>query len=213
MLTVALPKGRLAEESISLLLSKNWISQKPQENSKELTYEDPEKNIRILFVRSQDVPIYVQELAADVGVVGLDVLLEGDYDLLSPIDLKIGVCRLSLAGSKSFKLSDYRRKIKVATKYPKLAKQYFFSKGMSCEIIKLYGSIELAPICGLSDCIVDLVETGETLRANGLKEFDVILHSSARLICNRSAFYQKREEITTLIYSLMHSYNQNESKI
>lgn len=202
MLTIALPKGRLAEESIQLFLSRNWISQKPPENSKELTYEDSERNIKILFVRSQDVPIYVQECAADVGVVGLDVLLEGNYDLLSPVDLKIGICRLSLAGSKDFHLSNYRRKVRVATKYPKLTKEYFFSKGMSCEIIKLYGSIELAPLCGLSDCIVDLVETGETLRANGLKETEVILHSSARLICNRSSFYQKREMITELIHSL-----------
>ncbi len=206
MLTIALPKGRLAEESIELFISRKWISQKPFENSKELTYEDSERNIKILFVRSQDVPIYVQEFAADVGVVGLDVLLEGNYDLLSPIDLKIGICRLSLAGLQNFQLTNYRRKIKVATKYPKLAKEYFFSKGMSCEIIKLYGSIELAPLCGLSDCIVDLVETGETLRANGLKEIEVILHSSARLVCNRSSFYQKREEITDLIYSLQTSF-------
>jgi ATP phosphoribosyltransferase len=193
MFTLALPKGRLAEDSMDLLIRKGWLKAKPSGKSKELKFVDELGKIQILLVRSQDVPIYVQECSADAGIAGLDVLLEGDYDLVFPVDLKIGACRLSLASLKDFSLKNYRRKVKVATKYPKLAREYFFSKGMSCEIIKLYGSIELAPLCGLSDCIVDLVETGETLRANGLVEVEVILKSTARLILNRSSLYQKRK--------------------
>jgi len=202
MLTLALPKGRLADESIELLIKKKWVSSKPDPGSKELTFNDPGGKVKILFVRSQDVPTYVEECAADVGFIGWDILCEGDYDLLIPLDLQIGKCRLSLAGDKNFDLTKKARKVKVATKYPKLTKDFFFQKGLSCEIIKLYGSIELAPLCGLSDCIVDLVSTGETLRANGLKEIEVILESSARLVFNRSALYQKREEAISLLDAL-----------
>jgi ATP phosphoribosyltransferase len=199
MFILALPKGRLAEESIELLTKKGWLHSKPSENSKELKFIDKLAKLEILLVRSQDVPIYVEQCAADVGIVGLDVLLEGEHDLVLPVDLKIGACRLSLAAKPNFELKNYKRKVKVATKYPKLAKEFFFSKGMSCEVIKLYGSIELAPLCGLSDCIVDLVETGETLRANGLVEIEVILHSTARLILNRSSLYQKRNTLGPFI--------------
>ncbi len=199
MFILALPKGRLAEESIELLTKKGWLHSKPSENSKELKFIDKLGKLEILLVRSQDVPIYVEQCAADVGIVGLDVLLEGEHDLVLPVDLKIGACRLSLAAKPNFELKNYKRKVKVATKYPKLAKEFFFSKGMSCEVIKLYGSIELAPLCGLSDCIVDLVETGETLRANGLVEIEVILHSTARLILNRSSLYQKRNTLGSFI--------------
>ncbi|MCE9500319.1 MAG: ATP phosphoribosyltransferase [Leptospira sp.] len=202
MLTLALPKGRLADESIDLLLKKKWLSAKPDPGSKELTFNDPSGKLKILFVRSQDVPTYVIECAADVGFIGWDILSEGNYDLVIPLDLKIGKCRLSLAGDQNFDLTKRARKIRVATKYPKITKEFFFQKGLSCEIIKLYGSIELAPLCGLSDCIVDLVSSGETLRANGLKEIEVILESSARLIFNRSALYQKRVEAAELIKEL-----------
>lgn len=153
-------------------------------------------------MRTQDVPTYVQESAADLGIVGWDVIREGMYDLVVPLELKIGLCRLSLASTKGFHLKDYTRKLRVATKYPHLTKEYFFSKGMSCEVIKLYGSIELAPLCGLSDCIVDLVETGETLKANNLVEVEVILESSARLIVNRASLYTNRKEIGKFIRDL-----------
>jgi ATP phosphoribosyltransferase len=202
LFVIALPKGRLAEDSIQLLLQKQWISNKPNEKSKELTILDPLEKIKILLVRAQDVPTYVQESAADVGIVGWDVIREGGYDLLVPLSLKIGECRLSIAAKPEFNLKKFSRKLRVATKYPHLAKEYFFSRGISCEIIKLYGSIELAPLCGLSDCIVDLVETGETLRANGLIEVEVILESSARLIVNRSSLYTKRYEILKFISDL-----------
>lgn len=202
MLTIALPKGRLADESADLLLKKNWISQIPDENSRELMFTDSLGKVRILLVKQQDVPTYVEECAADVGIIGWDTLKEGAYDLLSPLDLGLGKCRLSLCAVPDFDLKKFTRKIRVATKYPRLAKEFFFTRGLSCEIIKLYGSIELAPLCGLSDCIVDLVSTGATLKANGLKEFDIILESSARLIFNRNSIYRKRKEALQFISDL-----------
>ncbi|TGN07130.1 ATP phosphoribosyltransferase [Leptospira ilyithenensis] len=202
MLTLALPKGRLAEESARILKDKGWLDSLPPSDSKELTFVSKDKRLRLLFVRSQDVCTYVEECSADAGIVGWDIIKEGKYDLISPVDLKIGECRLSLASFPDFDLYAKRSKVRVATKYPELTKEYFFSKGISCEVIKLYGSIELAPIVGLSDCIVDLVSTGGTLKANGLKEIESILFSTARLVCNRSSFYAKQDELRSLIESL-----------
>ena len=200
MLTLALPKGRLADESIELLIAKGWMESRPDPKSRELTFMDPAGKIKAMLVKSMDVPVYVEECAADAGIAGWDVVHEGDYDILVPADLGIGYCRLSVAGVDGFDLNRHKgRKIRVATKYPELAKKYFFSRGISCEIIKLYGSIELAPLCNLSDCIVDLVSTGNTLKSNGLKEVEVIMESSARLIVNKASFYKKQEEISALI--------------
>lgn len=195
MLTLALPKGRLAEESMDLLIQKGLLQKAPNPDSKELTYMDPSGKLKLLFVRSQDVPTYVEECSADAGIVGWDILLEGGYDLLVSADLGIGGCRLSLAGKPDFHPLSKLSKVKVATKYTELTRRFFFSKGISCEVVKLYGSIELAPLVGLADCIVDLVSTGATLRANGLKEIEVILESTARLVWNRSSFYSKRDEV------------------
>ncbi|MCB1157208.1 MAG: ATP phosphoribosyltransferase [Leptospiraceae bacterium] len=202
MLTLALPKGRMADESMELLQKAGLIRELPDPDSRELTYTDSLKNIKIFLVKPQDVPTYVEECAADAGIAGWDTLKEGSYDLIVPLTLEIGRCRLSLAGHKDFNLDRDFYKLKVATKYPNLTKQFFFSKGISCEIIKLYGSIELAPLCGLSDCIVDLVSSGETLRANGLSEIEVILPSTARLFFNRSALYRNRLECLELIQKL-----------
>jgi len=202
MLTVALPKGRLAEESIELLLAKNMLSKLPNPDSKELIYEDPNGKVRLLFVRSQDVPTYVEESSADAGIVGWDIIQEGGYDVLVLKDLEIGKCRLSLAGKSDFHPLSKLSKVKVATKYTELTRKFFFSKGISCEVVKLYGSIELAPLVGLADCIVDLVSTGSTLKANGLKEIEVILESSAQLIWNRSSFYTKRKEAFEFLRSI-----------
>lgn len=201
MLTLALPKGRLAEESIELMLERGWLSGRPDPDSKELIYKDPKGKVRILLVRSQDVATYVEQNSADAGIVGWDVLLEGDYDLLLPLDLAIGKCRLSVAGPKGWSLSSGERKVRVATKYPNIAKDFFLKKGINCEVIKLYGSIELAPLVGLSDCIVDLVSTGGTLRANNLEEIEVIMESTARLVFNRSALYTKRAEVGEFLES------------
>ncbi len=202
MITLALPKGRLADESIDLLIKKKWFSKKIDESSRELTFIDSLNRLKILLVKPLDVATYVQESAADAGILGLDTLNEGKFDLLNVLDLKIGKCRLSLASTKEFSLENFKRKIKVATKYPNLTKDFFFTKGINCEVIKLYGSIELAPLCGLSDCIVDLVSTGATLKANGLFEQEVILESSARLVFNRSSLYRERKESLNLIFDL-----------
>ncbi len=202
MLTVALPKGRLADESIELLLSKKMLSRLPDPSSKELIYEDPNGKIRLLFVRSQDVPTYVEECSADAGIVGWDIIQEGGYDVMVLQDLKIGACHLSLAGTADFHPLSKLSKVKVATKYTELTRQFFFSKGISCEVVKLYGSIELAPLVGLADCIVDLVSTGATLKANGLKEIEVILESTAQLVWNRSSFYSKRKEVFEFLNQL-----------
>ncbi|MCB1142273.1 MAG: ATP phosphoribosyltransferase [Leptospiraceae bacterium] len=202
MLTLALPKGRLADDSIQLLIRKNWLEDKPNDKSKELKFLDPLGKLNILLVRAQDVPTYVTGQAADAGIVGFDVIKEGNYDLVYPLDLGIGKCRLSIAGNPGFDLKKHLRKLRVATKYPGITREYFFSKGMSCEIIKLYGSIELAPLCGLADCIVDIVESGETLKANGLVEYETILQSSARLVINRSSLYTGRSELIQLIKDL-----------
>ncbi|WCL48716.1 ATP phosphoribosyltransferase [Leptospira sp. GIMC2001] len=199
MLTIALPKGRLADESIELLVSKGLLFSKPPEESRELTYLDTKSNIRLLFVRSQDVPTYVEECAADAGIVGWDIIQEGGYDLMVVHDLGIGACRLSLAGKPDFHPLSKLSKVKVATKYTELTRKFFFAKGISCEVVKLYGSIELAPLVGLADCIVDLVSTGQTLKANGMKEIEVILESTARLVCNRSSFYNKREQVMDFV--------------
>lgn len=202
MLTLALPKGRLAEETIQLLIDKEWMTAVPDEKTRELAFIDPLEKIKVLYVKPQDVPTYVAECAADAGVTGWDVLIEENSDLLIPLDLKIGHCRLSLAADQSFSLEKQIGKIKVATKYPRLARQFFFSKGLNCEIIKLYGSIELAPLCGLADCIVDLVSTGATLKANGLQEKQIILESTARLVFNRASLYRRRTECMQLIAGL-----------
>jgi ATP phosphoribosyltransferase len=202
MITLALPKGRLADESIDLLIKKKWFSKTIDESSRELSFQDDFKRLKILMVKPLDVATYVEEGAADAGIIGLDTLQEGKFDLLNTLDLKIGHCRLSLASKKNFNLKDYKRKIKVATKYPNLTKEFFFSKGINCEIIKLYGSIELAPLCGLSDCIVDLVSTGATLKANGLEEIEIILESTARLVFNRNSLYRIRKESLQLISDL-----------
>ncbi|PJZ68671.1 ATP phosphoribosyltransferase [Leptospira perolatii] len=194
MLTLALPKGRLAEESIDLMTSTGWLEGRPDPESKELVYKDSKGRVKILLVRSQDVATYVEQNAADAGIVGWDVLKEGGYDLLLPLDLGIGKCRLSLAAPSGWNPEERHRKVRVATKYPNLAREYFLEKGIDCEVIKLYGSIELAPIVGLSDCIVDLVSTGATLKANNLVETEVILESTARLVFNRSSLYSKRKE-------------------
>lgn len=202
MITIALPKGRLAEETLEYFESRSILSKIPNWDPKELVVIDSKNQIKLLMVRSQDVPTYVEECAADCGVVGWDVLMEGGFDLLTLVDLGIGRCRLSLAAPKEFILQSKLSKLKVATKYPELARSYFNQKGVSCEIIKLYGSIELAPLVGLADCIVDLVSTGATLAANGLVEHDVILESSARLVWNRNSFYMKGNKATWFLRQL-----------
>ena len=155
------------------------------------------------MVRNQDVPTYVLQGGADAGITGRDVLAERGYDLTVPLELNFGHCRLSLAAI-SERAPDLLNNphLRVATKYPRLAMDFFYKKGLSCEVIKLYGAIEIAPIMGMADCIVDLVSTGATLKANGLQEMEIIMESSAILVANRAAYALQTEKLNLLLNKL-----------
>ena len=196
---IALPKGRLLPE-IKKLFSKIEIDF--DENSRKLIIESSEENIKIAILRTWDIPKFVNYGAADLGIVGKDILFETDlennyYEIL---DLKIGICRMSLASLDS-KLPK-NKKIKVATKYPSFAKDFFSKLSKDIDIVILKGAIEIAPILGLSDCIVDLVQTGKTLKENGLKELDLISNISSKLIVNKSSFKSNNETIKNLLEKL-----------
>ncbi len=196
---IALPKGRLLPE-IKKLFSKIGIDF--DENSRKLIIESSEENIKIAILRTWDIPKFVNYGVADLGVVGKDILFETDlennyYEIL---DLKIGICRMSLASLDS-KLPK-NKKIKVATKYPSFAKDFFSKLSKDIDIVILKGAIEIAPILGLSDCIVDLVQTGKTLKENGLKELDLISNISSKLIVNKSSFKSNNKTIKNLLEKL-----------
>ena len=196
---VALPKGRLAEDTIELFLKKGITNEGVVDfNSRRLTFYDEKNNIKFMMVRNMDVSTYVEHGAADIGVVGKDILLESGSDVYEYLDLGFGYCRLCVAGMTDRDLS-YRHDMVVATKYPMLTKDFFAGKGVFVETIKLYGSIELSPIVGLSDFIVDLVSTGQTLKKNGLMEIETILESTARLIGNKSMAKVKYQRIKEII--------------
>lgn len=191
MLTIALPKGRIAEQTLEKFA---------KAFNEEFVFEDRKLILRksgftFLNVRNQDVPTYVMHGAADLGVVGLDVLEEKEYDLIKLLDLKLGQCKVSIGLRAGEELDWTKSEIKVATKHEKIAKRYFEQKAMAVEIIKLYGSIELAPLVGLSDCIVDIVETGTTMKQNGLEVGPTIMESSVHLIANKNSFYAKKDQI------------------
>ena len=193
---IALPRGRLLPE-IKKLFSKIGIDF--DENSRKLIIESSEENIKIAILRTWDIPKFVNYGAADLGIVGKDILFETDlennyYEIL---DLKIGICRMSLASLDS-KLPK-NKKIKVATKYPSFAKDFFSKLSKDIDIVILKGAIEIEPILGLSDCIVDLVQTGKTLKENGLKELDLISNISSKLIVNKSSFKSNNKTIKNLI--------------
>lgn len=194
MLTVALPKGRIADETLDIF--EKIFGKAFRFDDRKLILEVD--TFRFLLVRNQDVPAYVLHQAADIGVVGLDVLEEKDEDLLRLLDLGIGRCKVCV-GIQEGKEIDYSApELKVATKMTHIAQKYFSKKAMAVDIIKLYGSIELAPLVGLSDVIVDIVETGSTMKQNGLKVVETILESSACLIANKNSFIAKKREITSL---------------
>ncbi len=198
MLTVALPKGRIAEETLEMF--ETIFDKKFEFDDRKLILEMD--SFKFLLVRNQDVPTYVEHQAADIGVVGLDVIEEKELDLIKLLDLGIGKCKVAI-GLKAEEQMDYdRASIKVATKMTNIAKNYFAKKAIGAEVVKLYGSIELAPIVGLSDVIVDIVETGNTMRQNGLKVGETIMESSAHLIANKQSFYAKKMEILKLYEQL-----------
>ena len=194
MLTIALPKGRIAEETLDRF--EKAFNEKFVFEDRKLILE--KSGFKFLNVRNQDVPTYVMHGAADLGVVGLDVLEEKEYDLIKLLDLKLGRCKVAFGLRAGEKLNFDKSKITIATKHEKIAKKYFEQKAMAVEIIKLYGSIELAPLVGLCDCIVDIVETGETMKQNGLEVGPTIMESSAHLIANKNSFYAKKDLIFDL---------------
>ena len=194
MLTIALPKGRIADETLDRF-EKAFGEKFVFENRKLILQKS---GFKFLNVRNQDVPTYVMHGAADLGVVGLDVLEEKEYDLIKLLDLKLGKCKVAFGLRAGETLNFDKSKITIATKHEKIAKKYFEEKAMAVEIIKLYGSIELAPLVGLCDCIVDIVETGETMKQNGLEVGPTIMQSSAHLIANKNSFYAKKDAIFDL---------------
>jgi ATP phosphoribosyltransferase len=203
MITLALSKGRIFDETLPLLNAAGIEVLEDPETSRKLILATNDPGIRVLIVRASDVPTYVQHGAADFGVAGKDVLLEhGGEGLYQPIDLNIARCRMSVAVSAGF---DYASAVKqgarlrVATKYTETARQHFAAKGVHVDLIKLYGSMELAPLVGLSDAIVDLVSTGSTLKANKLVEVEHIMDISSRLVVNQAALKLKRDRLQPII--------------
>lgn len=194
MLTIALPKGRIADETLDRF--EKAFNEKFVFEDRKLILE--KSGFKFLNVRNQDVPTYVMHGAADLGVVGLDVLEEKEYDLIKLLDLKLGRCKVAFGLRAGEKLNFDKSKITIATKHEKIAKKYFEQKAMAVEIIKLYGSIELAPLVGLCDCIVDIVETGETMKQNGLEVGPTIMETTAHLIANKNSFYAKKDLIFDL---------------
>jgi ATP phosphoribosyltransferase len=202
MITLALSKGRIFEDSLPLLKAAGIEVLEDPEKSRKLIIGTSHPGVRVVLVRATDVPTYVAHGGADLGVAGLDVLLEAEGGLYRPLDLNIAKCRMSVATRADF---DYAAavkqgsRIRVATKYTKIAREFFATKGVHVDLIKLYGSMELAPLTGLADAIVDLVSTGSTLKANHLVEVEKIMDISSRLVVNPASLKLKREGLRTLI--------------
>ncbi|WNS81357.1 ATP phosphoribosyltransferase [Domibacillus sp. DTU_2020_1001157_1_SI_ALB_TIR_016] len=200
MLTIAMPKGRIFEEAAALMQEAGYKLPPDLDESRKLIIEVPEENMRFFLAKPMDVATYVEHGVADVGIAGKDGLLEEERDVYELLDLKISPCYLAVAGLPDTTLNEVAPKI--ATKYPTVASAYFREKGEQVEIIKLNGSIELAPLIGLSDRIVDIVSTGRTLRENGLVEYETIVDITSRLIVNPVSYRMKNEEISNLVNRL-----------
>lgn len=204
-LTIAIPKGRILQESVALFSKIGINCTELLSDTRKLIFENTEQRMRYMIVRATDVPTYVEYGSADLGIVGKDTLMEQEKDLYEPLDLKFGSCRLMVAEPVGLARDDDPScwsNIRIATKYPHITEKYFAAKGIQVEIIKLYGSIELAPLVGLSARIVDLVSTGETLRQNGLVEVETIAHITTRLIVNRASLKTRHQRITEIIRGL-----------
>lgn len=207
-LTIALPKGKLFAPAADLLAKAGCTAEGLSEDSRKLIITNEKEKLRFIITKTADLPTYIEYGAADIGIIGKDILLEEDKDLYELLDLKFGLCRMMVAvpeALKREKLSDYAH-MRVATKYPRIAESFFHSMGMQMEFIKLNGSIELAPMVGLAELIVDLVETGRTLTANNLLEIAVIQPVTARFIANRVSFklkFNRIQRITEELRSLL----------
>lgn len=198
MLNVALPKGRLGEKVYAMFEKAGFPCPSIKENNRKLIFENEEVGVRYFWVKPSDVAIYVERGAADIGVAGKDILLEYKPDVYELLDLDIGKCRMAVAAKKDFR-DDTRQTLRVATKFTNIARQYYLSKGRDIDIIHLNGSIEIAPILELSDVIVDIVETGTTLKENNLEVFETIVPISARLIANKANYKFKSEQIEKIV--------------
>ena len=201
MLNIALPKGRLGDQVYRLFSGIGYECAAIYEDNRKLVFENPERRVRYLLVKPSDVPIYVEHGAADVGVAGKDVLLEAQPDAYELMDLKIGRCRLCVAAKNGY-IENRDRALRVATKYPRVARDHYASVNREIEIIKLNGSIELAPILGLSDVILDVVESGKTLQENDLSILEAVHPVTARLIANRSSYMFKQDLIREMVGKL-----------
>ena len=201
MLNVALPKGRLGEKVYAMFEKAGFECPSIHENNRKLIFENPEKGIRYFWVTPSDVAIYVEHGAADIGVAGKDILLEYSPEVYELLDLDIGKCRMAVAAKNDFR-DNPQKTLRVATKFSNIAKKFYAEQGRDIDIIHLNGSIEIAPILGLSDVIVDIVETGTTLKENNLEVVDTIVPISARVIANKSSFKFKNEQIETIIKSM-----------
>ncbi len=201
MLNIALPKGRLGDRVYAMLREAGYGCPEMEHPDRRLVFENTEAGVRYFWVKPSDVTIYVERGAADVGIAGKDILLEHRPELYELLDLKTGICRMAVAGPKGF-IDRRERTLRVATKFPHIAGSFYAGKSRDIELIELHGSIELAPLLGLSDVIVDIVETGKTLRENGLEVLDTVCDISARLVANPSSYRFQTREIQKLVSRL-----------
>jgi ATP phosphoribosyltransferase len=209
-LTIALSKGRIFEQSLPLLAAAGVVPQEDPERSRKLILDTNRPEVKLVIIRASDVPTYVEYGAADVGIAGKDVLLEhGGEGLYEPLDLRIARCRMMVAGKPGARPPRPGR-LRIATKYVRSAEQYFASQGQQVEIIKLYGSMELAPLVGLADLIVDLVESGNTLKANGLTPLKHICDISSRLIVNKAAWKMKHERVMQMVNEIRRAVDNSD---
>jgi len=207
MLNIALPKGRLGEKVYAMFEAAGYECPSIRETNRKLIFENQDKSVRYFWVKPSDVAIYVERGAADIGVAGKDILLEYEPNVYELLDLQLGKCRMAVAAPADFH-DDGERTLRVATKFTNIAANYYASIGREIDMIKLNGSIEIAPILGLSDVIVDIVETGVTLKENNLTVRETILPISARLIANKSSFQFHSETVEEILRSLRKQVNQ-----
>ena len=209
MINISRPKGRLGEKVYAMFEAAGYECPAIKENNRKLIFENEEKGLRYFWVKPSDVSIYVERGAADIGVAGKDILLEYEPDIYEMFDLNIGKCRMAVAAKKEFR-DNGERTLKVATKFVNIARQYYAGIGRDIDIIKLNGSIEIAPILGLSDVIVDIVETGTTLKENDLEVKETVVPISARLIVNKTAFKFKTAQIEQIVRDMKEQVKTDE---
>ena len=210
VINIALPKGRLGEKVYAMFEEAGFDCPAIKENNRKLTFENEEKGLRFFWVKPSDVAIYVERGAADIGIAGKDILLEYRPDVYELLDLGIGKCRMAVAAKKSFR-DNPAKTLRVATKFTNIAREYYAGKCRDIDIIHLNGSIEIAPILGLSDVIVDIVETGKTLLENDLVPFETIVPISARVIANKANFKFKSERIEAIVEGLASVCKENKA--